>query len=260
LSLPHVPDAQRSAGDEPTPIESLQRLEPEELLADRAYRELSRAIITRRIDPGTSLSVPELASRLNISRSPVREAVQRLIYDGLAEKQGRRGVMVACIEQDDLMSLLQVRILLDGLAARRAATEATGEQISVMREILDRHHEHLAAGDLDETTRISLDLEFHSAIRDSVGSRDLSALLARVHARTHLSYAADYRQQKPMDPLADHDEILDAIAKRDPEAAEAAAQRHIRAVRDSYGTETAQVTPQPTGEAVSGASGGEDTT
>jgi DNA-binding GntR family transcriptional regulator len=222
-------------GSEPAaPLESLRRLAPDELLADRAHRELSRAIITRRLEPGTPLSVPELAGRLNISRSPVREAVQRLIYDGLAEKRGRRGVIVACMEQEDLMSLLQVRILLDGLAARRAAEEASDEHIEILRDILARHRQHIAAGDLDEITRISLDLEFHAVIRDSVGSKDLSALLERVHARTHLSYAADYRQKRSIDPLSEHEAIVDAIADRDPDRAEEMAQAHVIEVRDSY--------------------------
>ena len=232
LGGPEQPDGGRAEGW--ASLESLQRLEPDELLADRAYRELSRAIITRRIDPGTKLSVPDLASQLSISRSPVREAVQRLIYDGLAEKRGRRGVVVSCIEQDDLMSLLQVRILLDGLAARLAAEAANDDDIAKLRGIMQRHQDHVAAGDLDETTRISLDLEFHAAIRDSVGSKDLNALLSRVHARTHLSYAADYRQLKPVDPLADHQAMVEAIAARDGDAAEDAAKRHVVAVVDSY--------------------------
>lgn len=245
------PDAVDSEG--PTTLKPLPRLQPEELLVDRAYRELSRAIITRRIERGTPLSVPELASRLNISRSPVREAVQRLIYEGLAEKRGRRGVTVACIEQEDLMSLLQVRILLDGLAARLAAEEASDEDIARLHRILERHRDHLVAGDLDEITRISLDLEFHAAIRDSVGSKDLDALLSRVHARTHLSYAADYRQHSPLDPLADHQAIVDAIAARDPDAAEAAAKQHVSTVRDSY-------LPDPEQSATAVGRGGESST
>lgn len=225
----------------------LQRLQPEELLADRAYRELSRAIITGRLKRGTSLSVPELAGQLNISRSPVREAVQRLIYDGLAEKKGRRGVIVACIEQDDLMALLQARVLLDGLAARLAAEEAKDADIAKLRDILQRHQDHVVADDLDEITRINLDVEFHAAIRDSVGSKDLDALLSRVHARSQLSYAADYRQPRPLDPLADHQAIVEAIAARDPEAAEAAAKHHVSEVIDSYAPDPGRP-PAPTGD------------
>ena len=101
------------------PVNVLDPLQPDELLADRAYRELSRAIITGRIEPGTRLSVPELARQLDISRSPVREAVQRLIYDGLAENRGRRGAIVAMIDPRDFLSLLEVRQLLEGFAARR---------------------------------------------------------------------------------------------------------------------------------------------
>ncbi|MDJ0924195.1 MAG: GntR family transcriptional regulator [Acidimicrobiia bacterium] len=217
----------------PALLEPLPRIKPEELLADRAYREMSRAIITRRIDPGTTLSVPELARQLNISRSPVREAVQRLIHEGLAEKRGRRGIVVACIGREDLMSLLQVRILLDGLAARRAAEEATEDDIAALNNNLEEHRAHVASGEIDRSYLINLDLEFHAAIRDAVGSEDLSVLLARVHARTHLSYAADYRYHA-IDPLPDHQAIAEAIAARDPDRAERAAQQHVMSVRDGY--------------------------
>ena len=99
----------------------LSPLQSDELLADRAYRELSQAIVSRGLEPGTRLSVPELARQLGVSRSPVREAVQRLIYDGLAEDRGRRGAVVARIEPDDFLSLLELRELLEGFAAGRAA-------------------------------------------------------------------------------------------------------------------------------------------
>ncbi len=232
--------------EELDPLESLPRLRPDELLADRAYRELSRAIITRRIGPGALLNMPKLARQLDISRSPVREAVQRLIYDGLAEKRGRWTV-VACAEREALKSLFQVRVLLDGLAARRAAVEATDEDIALLREILVRHRGYAAAGGLDETTQISLDLEFHAGIRDLVACKDLSALLVRVHNRCHLSYAADYSPQKIIDPLADHTAILDAIARRDPDGAEVAAQKHVLAVAESLGRDLRQSTEAAAG-------------
>ena len=82
-------------------LDELQALEPGDLLADRAYRQLSRAILRNQLVAGTPLSVPELARRLNISRSPVREAVQRLIYDGLAANVPHRGAIVSEIKPDD---------------------------------------------------------------------------------------------------------------------------------------------------------------
>ena len=84
-----------------TDVDELQALEPGDLLADRAYRQLSRAILGSQLPAGTPLSVPELAQRLNISRSPVREAVQRLIYDGLAVSVPHRGAVVSEIKPDD---------------------------------------------------------------------------------------------------------------------------------------------------------------
>ena len=120
-------------------IDELQALEPGDLLADRAYRQLSRAILRNQLVAGTPLSVPELARRLNISRSPVREAVQRLIYDGLAANVPHRGAIVSEIKPDDFRGLLEVRQVLEGLAARLATERATDDDLRSLNDVLEDH-------------------------------------------------------------------------------------------------------------------------
>ena len=216
-------------------VNVLDPLQPDELLADRAYRELSRAIITGRIEPGTRLSVPELARQLDISRSPVREAVQRLIYDGLAENRGRRGAIVAVIDPRDFLSLLEVRQLLEGFAARKAAANATEEDLNALRDVVDRHRKQVETGGIEESRHVEFDQAFHSAVRDIAGNEDLTAILGRMQGRAHLSFAALWQEPfRPEHALAEHVAILDAIAAGDPEAAEGAACAHIDAVRRRY--------------------------
>ncbi len=120
-------------------VDELQALEPGDLLADRAYRQLSRAILRNQLAAGTPLSVPELARRLNISRSPVREAVQRLIYDGLAANVPHRGAIVSEIKPDDFRGLLEVRQVLEGLAARLATERATDDDLRSLHDVLEDH-------------------------------------------------------------------------------------------------------------------------
>ena len=120
-------------------LDELQALEPGDLLADRAYRQLSRAILRNQLVAGTPLSVPELARRLNISRSPVREAVQRLIYDGLAANVPHRGAIVSEIKPDDFRGLLEVRQALEGLAARLATERATDDDLRSLHDVLEDH-------------------------------------------------------------------------------------------------------------------------
>ncbi len=216
-------------------IEVLGPLQTGELLADRAYHELSRAIITGRIDPGTRLSVPELARQLDISRSPVREAVQRLIYDGLAEDRGRRGAAVARIDPRDFLSLLEVRRLLEGFAARKAASDASAQDVAAMQEVLDCHRRRIGEGAIEEDTHVEFDQAFHSAVCDLARNEDLTAILNRMRGRAHLSYASLWQEPlRPDQALAEHAAILEAIAAGDPDRAEAVAYAHIDAVLQRY--------------------------
>jgi DNA-binding GntR family transcriptional regulator len=216
-------------------VNVLDPLQPDELLADRAYREMSRAIITGRIESGTRLSVPELARQLDISRSPVREAVQRLIYEGLAENRGRRGAVVASIDPRDFLSLLEVRQLLEGFAARKAAVDPSDEDVSALRGVVEAHRRQIEKGELEEITHVEFDQAFHSALRDMAANEDLTAILGRMQGRAHLSFATLWREPfRPEHALQEHEAILAAVAAGDPDAAEAAACAHIDAVRQRY--------------------------
>ena len=214
-------------------VESLESLEPSELLAERAYAELSKAILTNQLAPGTRLSVPELARQLDISRSPVREAVQRLIYDGLAENRGRRGAVVAQIGLDGFLSLLEVREPLEGLAARQAALRGSDDDLGRIGELLGRHRSTMESGRLDEADHVELDLAFHAAVRAAAGNDDLSTMLARTQARAHLSFSTLWLEPRnPAHAVAEHEAIFTALVARDPDAADEAARNHIRALRE----------------------------
>jgi DNA-binding GntR family transcriptional regulator len=207
-------------------VDELQALEPGDLLADRAYRQLSRAILRNQLPAGTPLSVPELARRLNISRSPVREAVQRLIYDGLAANVPHRGAIVSEIRPADFRGLLEVRQVLEGLAARLATQRATDDDLRSLHDVLDDHARVHEVG--DEPANVELDTRFHTIIREVAGNDDLSTILGRIQGRAHLSRFTLWRaKSNTRDALAEHRAIFDAMASRDAEQAEYAARQHI---------------------------------
>ena len=212
-------------------LDSLDQLGIDESLADRAYQHLIRAILRNELRPGTQLSVPELARRMNVSRSPVREAVQRLIYDRLAEHVIHRGAVVSRIDESGFRELLEVRQLLEGLAARLAATRITPDQLEQLGDTLDAHEAVIAGGDLYRN--VELDMRFHSIIRSAARNADLDAMLERTQSRAHLSLHTLWRG--PRDPqamLAEHRAVHSALASGDPDRAEAAAQGHIQGLRD----------------------------
>lgn len=213
--------------------ENLRSIEPENLLADVAYAQLSEGILRNELAPGMSLSVPELARQFGISRSPVREAVQRLIYDGLADHRGRRGNVVSEISVTAFLALLEVREALEGLGAQLAAKRATEDELQQISECHQRMLQ-LDASAADSHKQFSeVDMRFHELIRTAARNDELSLMLYRTQARAHLSMHSLWRGRRHIAAAQDeHSAICGAILARDPSGANAAARDHISALRE----------------------------
>lgn len=210
---------------------NLSVIEAGDLLADRAYSQLSAAILRNDLPPGTALSVPELARHLGISRSPVREAVQRLIWDGLADYRGRRGTVVVSIDLNDFLRLLEVREVLEALAARLAAERGSTEERDGLRAI-QREFESLDTPDADRWAFHEIDMRFHAAIRAMARNKDLDAALARSQSRAHLSLNTLWQGERNIRAVQrEHAAICDAVAEGDRDQADQAARSHIASLR-----------------------------
>ena len=208
------------------PVADLASIEPGDLLADRAHDRLRDAILSNQLPPGTQLSVPELARQLNISRSPVREAVQRLIYEGLAVHVPRRGAEVIEIQVEDLRQLYVVRELLEGLAARLATEKLDAAGLQELRKILADHEKVVDAG--DEAAHIDLDMAYHRLIRERAGNSHLNSILNGIQGKAHLAQHHLWRGENgPRHALEEHKRILEAMASGNPDAAEREARAHI---------------------------------
>ncbi|MER5394563.1 GntR family transcriptional regulator [Saccharopolyspora sp. NPDC002686] len=220
-----------------------RRLTPltgEGLLADRTYAALKAAVLDGTLPPGTGLSVPELARQLDVSRSPVREAVQRLIHDGVATHVPHRGAEVSRVDIDDLRQLYVVREQLEGLAARLATENLGAEGLSLLREIL-AEHERALADDADNAAHIELDMRFHRAVRELADNPHLLATLEPIAGRSHFALHSLWRSDEaPRLALDEHRAVVDAMASGDPELAEVAARRHISRLRIRLSQATAR--------------------
>ena len=213
------------------PLGTLQAIEAGDLLADRAHSQLSTAILRNDLPPGTALSVPELARHLGISRSPVREAVQRLIWDGLADYRGRRGTVVVNIDLNDFLRLLEVREVLEALAARLAAERGSAEERDGLRAI-QREFESLGAPGVDPWAFHEIDMRFHATIRAMSRNKDLDAALARSQSRAHLSLNTLWQGERNIRAVQrEHAAICDAVADGDRHQADQAARSHIDSLR-----------------------------
>ncbi|MEQ6899766.1 GntR family transcriptional regulator [Nocardioides sp. YIM 152588] len=201
-----------------------------ELLGDAVYARLVDLIFTGDLQPGAPLSVPALAARLDVSRSPVRESVQRLIADGLAVHVAHAGARVAEVDEETIADVMTVRELLDGLAAREATRRADGEQIAQLRRLLEEQ-EALLGSAADGLVDARLDLEFHTAVRDLAGNPTLSDALHRLDTKAHLYNSGLWEDDENRRiALLEHRRIVDAIAAGDAEAAGVAAEAHVSSV------------------------------
>ena len=188
-----------------------------------AYEFVLEAIDTGIYQPGDRLVESELAERFGVSRTPVREALQRLETQSILVRDGR-SMVVASLDHDQLGELYAVRAQLEGLAAQLAAQHAAPEEIKILQDLikLDQTLVDDPAG-LARANR-----RFHRQIHLASHNRYLIRQLESVHRTmallTTTSLAAEGRG---VDALAEHAAIVDAIANRDKSAADKALRDHI---------------------------------
>ena len=188
-----------------------------------AYSLILSAIDNGTYRPGDRLVESELAERFGVSRTPVREALQRLETQSMLTRDGR-SLIVATLDHNQLAELYTVRTELEALAARLAARHATPEEVRVLAQLVAEDYRII-----DDPQALSrANRRFHHQIHLASHNRYLVQQLDIVHrtmalmARTSL--AAEGRGEKS---LAEHQTIVDAIAAGDAEAAEAALRTHI---------------------------------
>lgn len=188
-----------------------------------AYTLILEAIEAGVYKPGDRLVESELAERLGVSRTPVREALQRLETQAMLTRDGR-SLIVASLDHNQLAELYAVRTELEGLAARLAARHATDEEIRVLRGMVEDDRKLL--GDPMGLSRANK--RFHHQVHLASHNRFLVQQLDLVHRSMALmattSLAAEGRSEVA---LSEHDRIVSAIEARDGEAAYQALKTHI---------------------------------
>jgi DNA-binding GntR family transcriptional regulator len=196
------------------------------------YEDLRQAIVSGELLPGERLLEEDLSARLGLGRAAVRMALVRLEHDGLVQRERHRGARVRRVSEDEAVEILEARAALEGLAARHAATAADDAAIEGLREIIAEMRRLREAGDLIGLSNINARL--HGAVLEASGhetakrlSRTLSSQIVRFQYRTVLLPG------RPDRSFAEHSAIVEAIAGRDPDAAEAAMQHHLLRVADA---------------------------
>jgi DNA-binding GntR family transcriptional regulator len=192
---------------------------------DFVYDSLRDAIWEGRIARGERVREEEVARSLGVSRTPVREALQRLQRRGLLVNGLGRGLIVAELSKREVIELYAMREILEGSAARFAAQHATGPEI----DILYRLQRDLAEAPDDALLLVKLNRRFHQAIYDAAHNQYLTQTLDALHDSMALLHSTTFRApNRRRESDEEHRRIVAAIERHDADEAEAIAREHIR--------------------------------
>lgn len=204
----------------------LKRIHETRLLSDRAYRSLRESIVKNRIKPGEVLYESEICEQLGVSRTPVREAFKMLSTEGFLKLIPNKGAVVSKISFHDVEDVLQIRGILEGLAASLTAKNLTDSKLKVLENLLKEMEASAKVEDVNSYTM--LNHTFHSQISRLCGNKRLSNMLANLQDHSHMfrvkGLAVPGRVKKS---LEEHRKIIEAIKERNPSKTEAAARDHM---------------------------------
>jgi DNA-binding GntR family transcriptional regulator len=206
-----------------------QRLEPlsETLqLGTRAYRALANGIVGGRIEPGTQLRPDTIAEQLEISTTPVREALHRLEGDGLLVKLPYQGWFVREFTEQEVRELYAMRAAMECFGVRLACERITDHELAWLREHQSVGKAALRDDDIDAYRIYNRDL--HAAIIRAAGNSYLSSVMAQLSLQSQMLMARTIRLVgRPSRAIEEHQELIELITRRQEKAAERLMERHI---------------------------------
>ena len=208
---------------------SAARSAARELLADRAYDELRDRIVTLKIAPGAPIDEDLIGEQLGMGRTPVREAIMRLSLENLVTVYPRRGTFASEINITDLAHISDVRVVLEGHAAYRAAQRITAEQRLVLESLLNAldGHDHAGAGAAHEQL-MTLDAAVHRFVYRAAANPYLEVTLNRYfNLSLRIWYLVLDRLPHIVARVDEHREVLHDIRAGDPERARDTMGTHV---------------------------------
>jgi DNA-binding GntR family transcriptional regulator len=194
--------------------------------SDGVYERLKEAIVTGRARPNERLIEVELAERLAVSRTPIRESLQRLAAEGLVASQ-RHGWVVCEHRSAEIREIYEARAALEGYCARLAAERASESQLKTIASLYRDNTDGLSTSARRERL-VNVNDHFHDAIISAAQNERLSSMIRR-NRTYYFNYriAELYTDEEAETALAGHDAIVRALLDRNPDAAEREMRSHI---------------------------------
>ena len=195
-------------------------------LRDVVFNTLREAILKGELKPGERLMELQLASKLGVSRTPIREAIRMLEQEGLAVTMPRKGAEVAKMTLKDMEDVLEVREALDELAAKIACKKISDEQLANLKTIKDEFKRSMDSGDVKKIAEE--DVKFHDAIYEATSNAKLVSMMNNIREqmyRYRLEYIKDADKRQIL--MVEHEHILKALTLRHIQEAKMAVREHI---------------------------------
>jgi len=195
--------------------------------SEHVYRRLRDAIQQGEFKSGHRVMEIEVADWLNVSRTPVRDAIRRLESEGMLEHEPRNGLVVARLDRQAVMELYVMRETLEGTAARLCARHASDMEIQDLVDLVER--ERQLQGDFEALPQHNR--RFHAAVHRGAHNRYLEKSLMAINDLGLMGSPLMSLPHRAQSAAAEHAQIVEAIQRRDPAAAEEAARAHVRAAQ-----------------------------
>ena len=201
-------------------------------LEESVFFTLEEEILSGELKRGETLTETSLSTRLGVSRTPLRSALQRLSEEGLIELKPNRGAVVLGIGAEELVDIYKIRMRLEGLASAEAARRISDEDKKRLREAVELSEFYITKQDAEHLKE--LDSEFHNIIFKASGNRLLYKTLSELHRNIQFyrkrSLTVADRLEKS---IKEHREILSAIERGDAEAADKLTFAHVEAALEN---------------------------
>lgn len=213
-------------------LDQLNQIEQLSGLNDRVYHALKDAILKKVFQPGARLDITELAKYWGVSRTPVNDALQRLKAEGLVEVIPRKGTYVSRIHSEDVLQMLDVRLMFELHAAEQVVLNVTSEQLDELRENLSQSDKLLRVEPLDYIAYTNFDIEFHTTLIVWTGNRVLLRLYESQHFLWHTARFYYFQAlSKALRGQQQHWEMYRALENHDLSALKRTIMKHINEAR-----------------------------
>jgi DNA-binding GntR family transcriptional regulator len=203
-------------------------------LREQVTAVLREAILDFRLRPGQRLVERELIEQTGVSRATIREVLRQLTAEGLVTVIPQRGAIVVELTRREVENVYEVRATMESLAVRLFTERATDEQVVKLREAVEEMRAVFEDADQPATALLDAKDRYHAVYLEGCGNEEIGAILSGLQARVRLMRATSLGQPgRAAQALAEVEEVAAAIERRDPDAAEAAAMRHVRSAAEN---------------------------